>query len=129
MRVIRTQFLALLAAIFVASSAPSLVRTSYLCHMTGRLYTSCCCGSERAREASGAQMKQQGCCTLIRSEHVAAPSTATPLHYVSPAVPAAALRLTTRIVPVADDSCYVPTTPEPHPTGPPKFLAHCTFLI
>jgi hypothetical protein len=128
MRVIRTALLALLAAAFVALPAQAFARASYFCHMTGQVSESHCCAGKHVSARCGAQIEQQDCCALMLSEgHGSAPAT----RVSSPHVAAAAL-LGTMAAFVALGSVKQPharATPDLHPPGPARFLAHCAFLI
>jgi hypothetical protein len=129
MHLIRTRFLAFLAAAFVALPAQAFASTSYFCHMTGEVSDTCCCTGKSAPESCEAQVKEQDCCELITSHgQASAPATRESLQQV----PAAALVGAIAFGPVVEagaERLAVATETETHPPGPPRFLAHCSFLI
>jgi hypothetical protein len=129
MQLIRTRFLALLVATFVALPAQAFASASYLCHMTGEVTGRHCCTGEHKDPPCSPQLQQRDCCELIQAhEHASAPATRASAQEV----PAAALIGVIALALLAHgdhEQADVPTTAETHPPGPPRFLAHCSFLI
>ena len=129
MPLIRTRFLALLVAAFVALPAQAFASTSYFCHMSGEVSDTCCCTGKSASESCEAQVKQQDCCELIRSEgHAPVPATRASLQPV-PAAPLIGAITFGLVVQVGEEYPAEVSTAETHPPGPPRFLVHCSFLI
>lgn len=129
MHLIRTRFLALLAAAFVALPAPAFASTSYFCHMSGQVLDTCCCTGKPAAESCEAQLKQQDCCELMRSEgHASVPATRAGLQEVPAAVLIGAIAFGL-VFQSGEELPTKATVAETHPPGPPRFLAHCSFLI
>jgi hypothetical protein len=128
MQLVRTWLLVLSAAAFAAMPAgPGSL--SYLCRMTGQVSDTCCCLGEAASKACGAQIMARDCCERVRTSP--RPATTEP-RSVLQQIPPAAARLAVLHVPVAVSAA--PTTRPPagggaRVTGPPRFLAHCSFLI
>jgi hypothetical protein len=113
----------------VALPAQAFAGSNYFCQMTGRVSESCCCAGKRVRQTCHAEIKAQDCCELVQT-HAPAPAPATRASLAE--VPAAAL---IGVVPsVLNARAHVARHVETervdtHPPGPPRFLAHCSFLI
>jgi hypothetical protein len=133
MRRFRLQIIALLAVLGVLVSGGSWAGAQYLCHMTGRVVSECCCDAAGPahRPLSLQQARAANCCERIAHE---ACRSATSSADVSNAVVGPAL------VAVLPPFSYTPPAAQlveltpawargPPAAGPPLFLAHCALLI
>lgn len=125
--------MALLAAVAVLFSSGASGRTQYLCHLTGRVLTDCCCAAEAPQRAPRVQqLRATDCCDRLVT---AARSGATGIRDAVSRVPGAAL---VAVLPWQPPPPPLPSeqvalvfhaTRAPPAVGPPLFVAHCAFLI
>lgn len=128
MRLLRSRFLALFAAVFVALPAAAFARTSYFCHMSGQVSAHCCC-KKSVSEHCQTRIEQRDCCELVSSDaHASSPAARATAHEVPSAALVATIMLALNAhAPEAQPAATAAV--ETHPPGPPRFLAHCSFLI
>jgi hypothetical protein len=127
MHAIPTRLMALLAATFVALTALPFAGTSYLCHMTGKVSESRCCGAHR-ENACHAQVEQPDCCELMQAH---GPAIAADTRAYSHDVPIAALidAPTVAMIVLAPIPPGLSPREALHPPRPPRFLLNCALLI
>lgn len=136
MRRLRVPVMALLATLVVLLAAGASARKQYFCHMMGRVVDSCCCTEgydAPAIECETAQVRTPDCCERIDSgSRSTLPGTPDRIARV---VPSAALAVVVLAAPeptLPHPDPATPPSPEaraPPAVGPPRFLAHCAFLI
>ncbi|HEY4104016.1 MAG TPA: hypothetical protein VGM44_08995 [Polyangiaceae bacterium] len=133
MRGLRLQIIALLAVLAVLVSAGSALGAEYVCHMTGRVVSDCCCATESASPVAPAsqQARPADCCeripvtarpSAIDTRDLSRVTAGPSLLVVLPRYEYAAL--SAPLVGAAPRSARAPPI-----AGPPLFVAHCALLI
>jgi hypothetical protein len=131
MRVLRAEFLALLAALLLLAGT-ALAGPQYLCRMSGRVLAGCCCASNQEHKAPNCEpaVVAGDCCERLAPRDRSQVTRSATGENVPPAALSVLLPEPVYAFPAAVlASAVVEQSRGPPLIGPPIFVAKCAFLI
>jgi hypothetical protein len=135
MQTFRARLIAALTVVAVLLPGSAFARTQYFCRMMNRVVSTCCCHADKDHgdrgDTSVARLRATDCCQkLTASDHSVTASTAKADCSVPAATVAAAPPPTPAVLPPKFVAVAHPIRARAPPAiGPPRFIAHCSFLI